>query len=199
MKSEIESLRNENCRLKSSLHKSESIRRKLLLNSNLKDNKFGVKDAWQKLARSKRTRALGITDDEKAALLFNFSNCPDSLVALDAELAGLNHASRDGVEHPVSIISENELRMVSYPKNEHVGVLLNKINEDIHDNSNFIGHVVVPQHWVEITAGFAGVKGNLVWFNTGDTSLMLSLRLEKVTRSILLNRGFGFVSGKEKN
>ena len=90
------------------------------------------------------------------------------------------------------------MEVLSYPKNENVGDLLIEFNEVIHDDNNMIGHMVVPQKEVEVTAGFAGAKGNLVWFNTGDSPLMFSLRSDKVTKSLLLNPGLGFCLGKRE-
>ena len=40
LKSEIDSLKNENCRLKTSLHKSESLRREMWLKLNMRDQKM---------------------------------------------------------------------------------------------------------------------------------------------------------------
>ena len=39
-----------------------------------------------------------------------------------------------------------------------------------------VRHIVVPQNEVDVTAGFAGAKGKLFWFNSGDKDLILWLR-----------------------
>ena len=66
------------------------------------------------------------------------------------------------------------------------------------DESNLVGHVVVPSGGVEISSDFAGSKGNLTWFNTGDLDLILAVEMNKHRRSILLKPGFGFCLGKRE-
>ena len=61
-----------------------------------------------------------------------------------------------------------------------------------------VGHIVVPKKEVDVTAGFAGAKGNLIWFNSGNTDLILNLRGENLKKSIILEPGFGFCIGKRK-
>ena len=61
------------------------------------------------------------------------------------------------------------------------------------DVSNMVGHVVIPNGGVEIKPNFAGSKGNLTWFNTGDSDLILRLEMNKYRKSIVLKPGFGFV------
>ena len=58
-----------------------------------------------------------------------------------------------------------------------------------------VGHIVVPKKEVDVTAGFAGAKGNLIWFNSGNTDLILNLRGENLKKSIILEPGFGFCIG----
>ena len=198
LKKEIETLRAENLRLRSNLQKSETRRREIEIKLNHKEIKRGLKECWLELMNSKWTKALKAFDDEGAGLLFNLSEEIELLSALDKELAVINHASRDGVEPPIAIVSENELQVVSYPKNENVGDLLMKFNETMMDKNNMIGHMVVSHNKVEVTANFAGVKGNLVWGNTGDTPLVLGLRTDGRTKSILLGPGFGFCIGKRE-
>ena len=96
------------------------------------------------------------------------------------------------------IVAENPLETVSYPINEQIGADLRGINERMLDNCNMAGHIVVPQKGVEVTSGFAGVNGNLTWFNTGGCALLLNVQTGEDTRSILLKPGYGFCFGKRK-
>ena len=82
--------------------------------------------------------------------------------------------------------------MVSYPINEQTGARLRKINELLLDNSNMAGHMVVPQKRVEVTSGFGGVNGNLIWFNTGGCALLLNVHTGDDIKSIIMRPGFGF-------
>lgn len=66
------------------------------------------------------------------------------------------------------------------------------------DVSNMIGHVVIPNGGVEIKPDFAGSKGNLAWFNTGDSNLILRVEMNKLRKSIILKPGFGFCLGKRE-
>ena len=75
--------------------------------------------------------------------------------------------------------------------------LLN-INKAMCDVSNMVGHVVIPNGGVEIKPNFAGSKGNLIWFNTGDLDLILRLEMNKYRKSIVLKPGFGFCLGKRE-
>ena len=72
------------------------------------------------------------------------------------------------------------------------------INRAIHAQTNMIGQVVVSRNEVEVTAGFAGAEGNLVWFNTGECALLLRLWTGKKIQSIILEQGFGFCLGKRE-
>ena len=64
------------------------------------------------------------------------------------------------------------------------------------DNTNMVGHIVVPQKRVEVTPGFAGINGNLLWVNTGGSALLLNIETCEDTRSILMKPGFRFCLGK---
>ena len=110
----------------------------------------------------------------------------DDFTALDNQLAAVNHASRNGEEDPIAIVSERELHTVSYPVNVHIRNRLLNINKAMCDVSNMIGHVVIPNGGVEIKPDFAGSKGNLAWFNTGDSDLILTVEMNKLRKSIIL-------------
>ena len=146
----------------------------------------------------KWTRAMRVNDDEHAGLLFDLSENSAILRALDENMAGINHASRDGNEHPLAIFSENELETVSYPIPKEVGIHLRKINDVMKDNINMVGHMVVPQKRVEVSSEFAGVNGNLIWLNSGGADLLLKVETNVESRAILLKPGFGFCVGKRK-
>ena len=179
-------------RLKKSENRRIEIEKKLIHPCNQKS----IKEDLEKIMNMKHARAVKVHDDEQAGLLFNLSENSEILGSLDTILAETNHASRDSKEHPVAIVSENELEMVSYPIREQVAVCLRKINEVMMDNSNMVGHIVVSQKRVEVTPGFAGVDGNLLWVNTGGSALLLNIETDEDTRSILLKPGYGFCLGK---
>ena len=58
--------------------------------------------------------------------------------------------------------------------------------------------MLLSQDDIEVTAGFAGKKGNLIWFNTGGCPLLLRLRTGEKTQSIVLEHGFGFCFREER-
>ena len=137
-------------------------------------------------------------DNDQDGLLFNLSGNMDVLRSLNEHLEKLNHASRDGKEQPLVIVAQNPLDMVSYPMNQQVGADMRRLNELMLDSCNMVGHMVVPQNRVEVTHGFAGCKGNCMWFNTGGSVLLLTVQSADNARSILLNPGFGFCFGKQE-
>ena len=48
--------------------------------------------------------------------------------------------------------------MESFPIDEEVKSSIGVMSRDLHLNANMIGHMVMSQDEVEITAGFAGAK-----------------------------------------
>ena len=59
--------------------------------------------------------------------------------------------------------------------------------------TNMVGHLVMDGNEVEVTAGFAGAKGNLIWLNTGDSDLLLRMRTRETTQSVILGKGLGSI------
>ena len=110
-------------------------------------------------------------------------------------MSNTEHSSRDGIEHPVAILSGEGLRIMSHPTSENLKSSLTSIDEAICCNTNRVGHLVVPKEEVEITPNFAGVKGNLSWFNSGDSPLLFRLETAQVSKSIILDPGFGLTLG----
>ena len=193
----IESLKSENSKLTARLQKSESLRRDI-------ENKLkhlaackGANSGLEGMMNMEWTTAL-MVDDKQAGLLFNLSDNMDLLKPLDKHLVKIDHASRDGKEHPLVVVSKNPLEMVSYPINEQIGHYLREFNNLMLDNCNMIGHIVVSQKRAEVTPGFAGVNGNLIWFNTGESALVLNIQTGEDIKSILLKPGFGFCLGKRE-
>ena len=86
--------------------------------------------------------------------------------------------------------------MVSFPFDEQVSSLVEGINTALHVKTNIIGHLDTNNKEVEVTAGFAGAKGNLIWFNTGSSALLMRLKTGEETQSIIIETGFGFCLGK---
>ena len=144
------------------------------------------------------TQSLEIRGDQQLGLLWNLSHRKEALMALDDHLARIDHVPRIEGEHPVAMISERELETLSYPIDGQMESALERINDAILCKSNIIGHVFVPREESEITAGFAGAKGNLVWINTGDSALSLSMKTGKDTKSVLIDPGLGFCLGKRQ-
>ena len=142
------------------------------------------------------TRTIHDVEGQRMGLLWNMSCESENLVNLDDYQGKLEHSSRCPGEHPVAIVSERRLEMVSFPIEKHIGLLVEKINASLHVKTNLIGHLIMDDKEVEVTAGFAGAKGNLIWFNTGSAALLLTLKAGEVTQSVVLEKGFGFCLGK---
>ena len=195
---EVEVLRAENARLLSRLKKSESLRREIMRKLNQSQNRRSIKDELEIMTNKKWTRNIRVNEDDQAGLLFDLHENVGVLQALDNNLAGRIHASKNRNEIPVATFSENELETVSYPFPKEMAAHLRKINDIMQDNTNMVGHIEVPQKRVEVSGDFGGVKGNLIWFNSGETALLLKLETELDTRSILLKPGFGFCLGKRE-
>ena len=156
------------------------------------------KELLEKVLGMEWNRSLAVGDDERAGLILNLSHMIGDFTALDSHLAAVNHASRNGVENPIAIFSQRELETVSYPVNAQIGNPLFNINNAMCDESNMVGHLVIPNKGIEIKSDFAGSKGNLAWFNTGDLDLMLRVEMNKKWKSIVLKPGFGFCLGKRE-
>ena len=199
LRRKFEVLKTENSRLLDSLEKSESLRLELERRVDKNHSNRGGKKDLEIMRSLRWTRDMSIHEDSQAGLWFDLEKKIAMLRELDANIAKLNHASRDGKEWPVAIVSEKELETVSYPINNHVHRHLGVINDLMKENINMTGHMVIPSEGVEVTAGFAGAKGNLIWFNTGNSTLLLRLDSEGKSRSILLKPGFGFCLGKRKS
>ena len=101
-------------------------------------------------------------------------------------------------EHPNAIVSDRQLEMVSFPLVEHMKSFVIHINRALHAQSNMIGRINVPSNELEITAGFAGPEGNLIWLNTGGCDLLLRLCTGTESQSIIIEKGFGFCLGKKE-
>ena len=99
-------------------------------------------------------------------------------------------------EQPVAILSEEQLEMVSYPIEGSIRKCADEMNEALCVQTDIMGNVLVPKEDIEITAGFAGTKGNLIWFNSGGCALILKLKTGRDTQILILNPGFGFCIGK---
>ena len=144
------------------------------------------------------TRSLAVDDDVQAGLILNLSHLISDFTALDNQLVAVNHASRNDRENPIAIFSERELQTVSYPVNQQMSNSLLNINMAMCDESNMVGHLVIPDGGIEIKSDFAGSKGNLAWFNTGNLDLMLKVEMNNHSKSVLLKPGFGFCLGKRE-
>ena len=196
MLAEIECLRAEIKDLRSNLDISEGLRKEMAMKIKRFQEAGGKWDKLSKVMKLDSNLSIKCDDDHDIGLLWNLSNMTDCFKVIDRELATLNHASRGGCEHPMVIMSKNHLEIGSFPLVEDVESKLSDINKAFHVDTNMVGHVVVPQREVDTSAGFAGVKGNLIWFNSGETDLMFRLVGDKVTKSIVLEPGFGFCVGK---
>ena len=157
---EFEVLKAENAKLSSRLRRSENLRKEMEKKLHHSDDRKSLENELEKILKMKWTRAMRVNDDEHAGLLFDLSENSAILRALDENMAGINHASRNGNEHPLAIFSENELETVSYPILKEMCNHLREINGVMKDNINIVGHMVVPQKRVEISGEFAGVNGN---------------------------------------
>ena len=95
-------------------------------------------------------------------ILWNLSSESETLRILDEYLRKLEHSSRCPEEHPVAIISDRQLQMVSFPMDEHIKSCASQMNGALHTQTNMLGHMEVSWNEVEITAGFAGAIGNQI-------------------------------------
>ena len=190
LKQELETLRAENKDLKSGLQKFERLRKEMERKFAEQGYKVDNKELLEKVLGMGWTRNLAVDDDERAGLILNLSHMIGDFTVLDNQLAAVNHASRNGVENPVAIVSERELGTVSYPVNAHMSNSLLNINRAMCDESNMVGHLVIPKGGMEIKSDFAGSKGNLAWFNTGNLDLMLRVEMNNNRKSVLLKPHF---------
>ena len=131
-------------------------------------------------------------------LLWDLESKREAFGILDQYLDELDHASRSRNEQPVAILSEEQLEMVSYPIEGSIRESVNEIREALCVQTDIMGHILVPKEETEITAGFAGTKGNLIWFNTGGCSLILKLKTGRETEALILDPGYGFCLGKRE-
>ena len=144
------------------------------------------------------TRTLNDPDNNNIGLLWNLSGESRTFDILDGRLSKLEHSSRCSGEHPVAIVSERQLELVSFPVDDHIKPSAALINKALHARANMIGHVQLSGNEAEITSGFAGAEGNLIWFNTGECDLLLRLSTGCVSQSIILKPGFGFCLGRKE-
>ena len=188
---EIVLLRTKNKKLKYDLDMSERIRNEMQARLNaflVKDNPGNLSE---KLMNLTRTQYIGVQDDEKAGFLWNLTDKTEELKILDRWLVNIKHSTHDGLGHPVAIPSEEELKTLSHPTSEYLKSSLTSIDDAICCNTSRIGHLVVPREEAEIAHSFAGVEGNLSWFNSGDSPILLRLETAQANKSIILDPGFG--------
>ena len=184
---EIKALRSEVSALKINLQISETRRAE----SEAKMRKLelsGDKSRLVNVMKLECTRKLSTNEVTNLGLIWNLSGKFEAFKSIDEHMLKLNHACVKSGEHPVAILSDSERDTVSYP-----------IQGDIKGfvDSDIIGHLAVNgQTEVEISSGFAGVKGNLLWFNSGDISITVRLVIAGKSKLILIPPGFGFSLGK---
>ena len=205
LSAEIEALKNEVQKLRTDLSKSESLcqtmklsmeRRKELETKPESLPGMNAKILLRKVMEMSNTQVIQGKEDEQMGLLWNFENKGEVFGILDQYVDKLDHASRSRHEQPVAILSERQLEMVSYPIEGSIRKCADEISEALCVQTDFMGHVLVPKEDIEITAGFAGTTGNLIWFNTGGCPLILKLKTGKDTQVLILDPGFGFCLGK---
>ena len=109
LKRQFEVLKTENSRLLDSLKESESLRQELEKRFDVYNNGRDVNMVLEIMRSLKWTRDMVIQEDTQAGLLFDLEKKITVLRELDENMAKINHASRDGKEWPVAIVSENEL------------------------------------------------------------------------------------------
>ena len=193
----IRNLQEENHSLKLGLKKSEDLRKGMELRIAQMQKKSNI-DLLTNILALDTTRAINDCMDQQMGLLWNLSSESDAMRVLDEYLGKLEHSSRCSGEQPLVILSERQLEMVSFPIDEEVKSSIWVMSKALHLKANMIGHMDISQEEVEITAGFAGAKGNLIWFNTGDCDLLLRLKTGKETQSMIIEHGFGFCLGKKE-
>ena len=99
-------------------------------------------------------------------MLWNLSERFEAFLLIDEHLSKLNHARRKKDEHPMVIMSDSErdtVSSVSYPFQEDMKGVVTSAREEICFDSDIIGQVAVNvETEIEITAGYGGMKGNLL-------------------------------------
>ena len=194
----IFSLRLVNSELRCDLKNSERLRKEMKMKLKVSGIHGGKDDLLAKVMNMNWNRSLRIKGDQHVGILIDLSHEKEALHELDLNLANLNHVPRIDGEHPVAIISERELETVSYPIDDTIKSHLVKIDEAICCRNSMVGHIEIAQEEIEITSGFIGAKGNLVWVNTEDSVIRLSLKAGKDCECVLLDPGFGFCVGKRE-
>ena len=195
---EINALKEKVWHLQSDLGKSENLRKKMELTMEGLLRHQTANSVMEEVVNFKSTCSLGDETDSNMGLLWNLSTKGDCFRILNSELGKLSHASRRSGEHPMVIMSRRQLEVASFPVKEQIELSWAELNEEVKSKTNMVGHIVVPQEEVDVTAGFAGALGNLFWFNSGQCDLLLRLITGKVVKSIVLAPGFGFSMGKRE-
>ena len=193
---EIKALRSEVSALKINLQISETRRAE----SEAKMRKLelsGDKSRLVNVMKLECTRELSTNEVNNLGLIWNLSGKFEAFKSIDEHMSKLNHACRKSGEHPVAILSDSEWDTVSYPIQGYIKGFVDKAKDAICFDSDIIGHLAVNgETEVEISSGFAGVKGNLLWFNSGDISITVRLVIAGKSKLILIPPGFGFLFGK---
>ena len=193
---ELKALKSEVRALKKDLHRSECLRTAMKMKMRSLEHrecKFQLAD----VLNLDCTRILNANGDDNFGMLWNLSEKISVFKSIDEHLSRLNHARRKSDEHPIVTISETGRDTVSYPIWEHIKSTVGKAKDGICFDCDVIGHVGVNgENEIEISSGFAGVKGNLLWLNTGDISLTVRLVTGVESRLLLIRPGFGLCWGK---
>ena len=195
---EIKALRSAVKVLKKSLHISEN--RRVQVEAKMRKMELcGSKNRLVNVMSLECTRELAANDDNKLGLVWNLSEKFEAFKSLDEYMSKLNHACRKTGEHPIAVLSESKRDTVSYPIQEPVKGLVDKAKDEICLDSDIIGHLTLNlETEVEVSSGFGGVKGNLLWFNTGDIGLTVRLVTGDKSRLMVIKPGFGFSLGKRE-
>ena len=195
---EINNLRSVVNSLKNDLHTSEIQRAEMAV----KIRKFefnGSKSHLSDVVILDCTRNLKLKEDNNFGVLWNLSDRFEAFRSIDEHLSNLNHARRKEDEHPMVIMSSSERDTVSYPFHENMKGVVSRARDEICFDSDIIGQVAVNvETEIEITSGYGGVKGNLLWFNSGDSDLNLRFTRDDESRVILIQPGFGVCWGKRE-
>ena len=193
----VQNLKEEITTLKIGLRKSESSRANMKLRiANMQEKDHS--NMLSNVLALDSTRTIKNKDGQKMGLLWNMTKECETLRVLNDYLEKREHSSRCPGDQSLVILSERQLEMVSFPMDEQIKSSLKVMNKSLHAQTNMIGHLIVSQEEIDVTAGFAGTEGNLIWFNTGGCALLLRLKIGKETQSIILEQGFGFCLGKRE-
>ena len=126
--------------------------------------------------------------EEISALKLGFSKSENLRKVIELRLAQLQE--RDKSDSLLNLMALDNTTLLKDFEDKDRGFFWNLwitildqllIKKALHAHPNMIRHQQLSKNEVEITAGFSGPDGNLIWFNTGECDLLLRLSTEQMS------------------